>query len=1289
MGLKKIFTGFLLLCSLCVYLSPRDVILIYDGVKEKSEAFKSVRYIYNLLDCFTIDNKIILSTSEYREMETTVGKQDFIFVVFEEGTPSAPRSLLSDLADTEANIIWINSHIDTLLEAVPGKWGFSFVRSETRQDWRVFYKNEDFPKEDTWMNIICIEDKRDTEVLSWCEDGEKNSFPYVLHSKNLWYFADSPFSYAMEGGRFLILADLLYDIFAEIPVYEHRALVRIEDINPESNPTSLKKIADYLYTEHIPFHLSLIPVYKVPSLQYEVYLSERPELVEALKYAVSRGGAIILHGFTHQHRGITAEDYEFWDDIAGRPISYESFDWVDQRIKSGIIECQKNGLFPIAWETPHYSGSQSNYHTIARYFNTFYDRLMAAELSGTQQIFPYPVNLKDPEITVIPENLGYIDFERPDPQKLLENAQNMLVVRNGMASFFFHPFVPIKHLKTVIKKMKKTGWRFISVKEFDCRLNTDFLWVTSSSGEGQIRLENQYLHEMIISGKGRILKEKYSPFRQAGIMSKKVEVPEDSLFIMEALDLLPEKEEKNFLFNALARLKRFFKKGKNQAILKINNAMVITKETAAPEEKNDQESFMSVLNVFGFNPVMKDQGSLSELLLKEYDLLVVPYASARNLQKPEINAVLGFVERGGNLITDGRTQLAEQLGIKFLDDMVQVNEVKELSIPAQNIYWQPAVNVWLFSTKDALILAKDARSEAPLAVIQPFRRGKVLFFGTIFDPHSPFGVSRFPYFPHYIKNSLGLSLNVKKNVLEFYFDPGLRQDASWEKLVKQWKASGIKIIYLATWHFYRQYAFDYEYFIELCHEHGIAVYAWFELPQVTPLFWEDHSQWREKTATGEDALCHWRLLMNLYNPQSREAVKEFIWKILMDFHWDGINLAELNFDTNEGAQDPAKFTPMNLDVRKAFAAEAGFDPILLFSPDSEYYWKNNSRAFNEFLKFRTDLTKELHIFFLEEISQIMQSKRTNFEVIVTTLDSLAHPEIVEHCGIDTRDIISLMDRFTFTLQIEDPARSWADPPSRYLTYFNIYKKYVRDPERLMFDINVIPTRDISGNFLPSPLATGTELATTVYYAIIPSGRAGIYSEYTIHPFDIDILPFVKSSDVNLNESKGGYLIESKSSFILTLNDPDLVPYIDGNRWPFYGTMGIVVPSGRHFLLFEKEKGFYLQNRSPRILLEGDIKTLEVSGSRYTLTYSSPIPVSLTFSRPLEQVLLDFAPVPLHHDKLGVILPKGEHELEILTGSQSFQVIEKTGYLSSSVFYFLGVCSVLLLSVFYFYSRIKR
>ncbi len=1278
--MKRIFIILVLTFSFSRLLISKNVLIIYDGEKEKSEAFKSSMFIYYLLDHFSINSKETFNVRDYRRDK--LNNKDFVFVVFEEGFPEFEDNFISDLLNFKGEIVWINMHIERLLKR--GEFHIEFEDFKYGKNWKVFYKNEDFPKEEPGMNLLKINDKKEVKIISTAVDENGKSFPYVIRTKNLWYFADSPFSFAMEGGRFLILADLLHDILKEEHRETHLALLRIEDLNPEDDPSNLKRIAKYLSKEGIPFQISLIPFFKDPENQYESSLSENSPLVSAIKFSMERGGTVILHGETHQLRGLTGEDYEFWDDISGKPISNESPYWVDEKLKRAIEECVKNGIYPLSWETPHYSASKNVYRTISKYFSAFNERIMSAEISGTQQIFPYPAYLKDLGVLVIPENLGYVNYLKPEPEKIIENAKNMMVVRDGIASFFFHSFVPIKHLKRIVGEMRKMGWEFISIRDFPCDLKTESLWVTSKGGEGKINLKNQYIHELLIDRNGKIISEKFSSNRHNGIFTKNLPPLKGGLYILEGIDTLPER--KKGLKDIISE--RFFQKKGKREILNVPEILFVKKDGAKGGERFDQDSFESVFRVFGFKPKFINKEKIIGTKLRNFKIVCIPFPSAKEIKKEELNSLMDFVESGGIIITDGKTPLSEGLGIRFENEKKEIREVKELSLPVPNLYWNPPVFVDVFRADESIVLSKDVWSEQPLAIIKPLKKGKILYFATLFDPLTPFGISRFPYFPFYLRNSLQIPFIAKRNRLEFYFDPGLRQNVSLEKLVRRWKASGVKIVYLATWHFYRNWRFDYKYFIDLCHNFGISVYAWFEFPQVSPLFWDENPNWREKTPTGADALCHWRLLMNLYNSSCREAVKEFLWKMLMDYDWDGVNLAELNFDTNKGGEDPSKFTPMNDDVRRDFKKIAGFDPIELFNPKSPFYFKRNPSAYEKFLIFRKDILKELHFFFLTEIEKIKRAKGKDMEVIVTAMDSIVHPEIFEECGIDTRDIISLMENFSFTLQIEDPSRSWISLPSRYLDYLNVYRNFVKEKERLMFDVNCIGRRDISGTNLPSPLSIGTELATTLYFAAMGNGRVGIYSESTVLPTDMDILPFVFGRDVEIYKVKEGYLFKAREPFTLSLNLTEHTPYLDGQKWHFYGGRGIYIPSGSHILSFKKEHSIEL-TLSHKIEFDGEISDFKREGEKFILFYNSKLPVSLTFNRPLEEVKLDGKELSIPLDKNGVVLPKGDHKLEIVPSTSLSYTLDVVGYVSSSLFYLIGFISVSSLFLIYIYSKIRK
>src|ERR1700689_138677 len=106
--------------------------------------------------------------------------------------------------------------------------------------------------------------------------------------------------------------------------------------------------------------------------------------------------------------------------------------------------------------------------------------------------------------------------------------------------------------------------------------------------------------------------------------------------------------------------------------------------------------------------------------------------------------------------------------------------------------------------------------------------------------------------------------------------------------------------------------------------------------------------WREKTALCRTQL-DWRKLMNLQSPACAAAIRAGLRSMMQRFDWDGVNLAELYFESLEGAANPARFTPMNNDVRAAFRAQSGWDPLEI--------WKQRTDAasLRQFLDFRAGL----------------------------------------------------------------------------------------------------------------------------------------------------------------------------------------------------------------------------------------------------------------------------------------------------------------------------------------------
>ena len=340
-------------------------------------------------------------------------------------------------------------------------------------------------------------DRSRVQVLARAVRAKGSPFPWALRSRNLTYVGEVPFQYTSETDRVLVFADLLFDALAPRARERHRALVRLEDINPLSNPGQLRAAADYLHGKGIPFGFGVSPYYRDPQGREDgpddVRLRDAPEVVAALKYLMRKGGVLVGHGFTHQwdggsnpYNGVTGDDVEFYRvtetpdgeiQQVGPVPSDESVDWAESRMVAANRELAASGLrLPRIFEFPHYAASDRGYRAAARRFATRWERSLyfGGLLGGGQvsyrhvegQFFPYVV--RDVYGSkVLPENLGSItpttwhSYKARQPRDLVRAARANLVVRDGFAAFYFHPFLDLKYLRQTVEGIEAAGYRFV------------------------------------------------------------------------------------------------------------------------------------------------------------------------------------------------------------------------------------------------------------------------------------------------------------------------------------------------------------------------------------------------------------------------------------------------------------------------------------------------------------------------------------------------------------------------------------------------------------------------------------------------------------------------------------------------------------------------------------------------------------------------------------------------------------------------------------------------------------
>jgi hypothetical protein len=411
---------------------------------------------------------------------------------------------------------------------------------------------------------------------------------------------------------------------------------------------------------------------------------------------------------------------------------------------------------------------------------------------------------------------------------------------------------------------------------------------------------------------------------------------------------------------------------------------------------------------------------------------------------------------------------------------VTVRSVEELRNPKLKIVWEKSLDLPVYETPaDARIFTRERWQQAPL--VAGLRRDGRAILWLATSPGSP-GYARFPYLLQALAD-LGLEPPFRSARLWAFFDSSYRLRADPDYLAKHWRAAGIQAIHAAAWHHWETDPQSDEYLrrlIEACHRHAIQVYAWIEFPHVSERFWESHPAWREKTALGQDAHLDWRKLINLTNPQAAAAVAEGLRALIARFDWDGVNLAELYFESLEGAANPARFTPMNDEVRAEYKRIAGVDPREAF-------------ASKPFLDFRAGLARRLQEEWIGRIKAICKTK-PNLDLVLTHVDDRYDQTMRDKIGADAARVLPLLQQHDFTFLIEDPATVWHLGPQRYRDISGKYSLLTDFPEKLAIDINIAERYQ---DVYPLKHQTGTELFALVHTASASFPRVALYFENSI------------------------------------------------------------------------------------------------------------------------------------------------------------------------------------------------
>jgi hypothetical protein len=354
--------------------------------------------------------------------------------------------------------------------------------------------------------------------------------------------------------------------------------------------------------------------------------------------------------------------------------------------------------------------------------------------------------------------------------------------------------------------------------------------------------------------------------------------------------------------------------------------------------------------------------------------------------------------------------------------------------------------------------------------------------------------------------------------------------------------------------------------------------------------------------------------------------------LISRFDWDGVNLAELYFESLEGTGNASRFTPMNDDVRALFRKQGGFDPIGIFGA------RKDQASRKAFLDFRCELARRMQEEWIGELEAARQRK-PHLDLVLTHVDDRLDTGMREAIGADAGRLLPLLDTHTFTFLIEDPATVWNLGPQRYQSIAERYRALTPHSDKLGIDINIVERYQ---NVYPTKQQTGTELFQLLHHAGANFQRVALYFENSLLPPDLKLLPSASATVTRIEKMGPKTIVDSASGFGLPWRGPAMV---DGQVWPAADEDTVWLPAGPHSVEpAERALGARL------VRLNADLRAARaVNATTIEFSYQTAARAIAILDRPPRRTQIDGAEEPLQRAGPNtILLPRGQHVVTITT-----------------------------------------
>ncbi|RKP55036.1 DUF2334 domain-containing protein [Cohnella endophytica] len=251
-------------------------------------------------------------------------------------------------------------------------------------------------------------------------------------------------------------------------LHKRHAMIRLEDVGPGGDYGSpeglgmLRAVMEELETRRIPFHVAVIPrrmnLNPAGEWQERGIDDPNPDLlvksfIRLLQEAQLRGGVLGMHGYSHQYGEYAMKSgnqnsgagLEF--KVPGVPETKETA-YAAARIASSLAAFEKADLHPGFWESPHYKDTREQEKVFRSYIGMLFEPDLFSlrslkDLNAYDNVNAY--GQRSLGSVYVPTPLGYVGDGKSVDRMLSKAASS-----DGLASFYFHPFLEFPFLEQVL-----------------------------------------------------------------------------------------------------------------------------------------------------------------------------------------------------------------------------------------------------------------------------------------------------------------------------------------------------------------------------------------------------------------------------------------------------------------------------------------------------------------------------------------------------------------------------------------------------------------------------------------------------------------------------------------------------------------------------------------------------------------------------------------------------------------------------------------------------------------------